>query len=104
MKLLGASSAVQLDVTSLALFSIVRSHLIGIISALFPVSCLGFLACLALTATITQRGLLGMCWKSSGRGSADGSDRGVGERVLILLLPGTNTTNKPVKKKDVDTR
>lgn len=75
----------------LALFSIIQSYLIGIISALFPVSCLDIWPA-ALTTTITQSVLSRMYWKSLERMTAGG--RGMADSMtevrkrMILLLPG----------------
>lgn len=85
----------------LALFSIIQSHLIGIISALFPVSCLDIWPA-ALTTTITQRLLLRMYWKSLGRMGTGGG--GVADSMtevrkrMILLLPGKIQQTNPWKK------
>lgn len=87
--------------SSLALFSIIQSHLIGIISALFPVSCLDIWPA-ALTTTITQRVLLRMYWKSLGRMRAGGG--GMADSMtevrkrMILLLPGKVQQTNPWKK------
>ena len=91
----------------LPLFSIIQSHLIGIISALFPVSCLDIWPA-ALTTTITQRVLLRMYWKSLGRMRAGGgrvADSMTEVRKwMILLLPGKIQQTNPWKIDVVYTR
>lgn len=87
----------------LPLFSIIQSHLIGIISALFPVSCLDIWPA-ALTTTITQRVLLRMYWKSLRRMRAGGGRGWVADSMtevrkrMILLLPGKIQQTEPWKK------
>lgn len=86
----------------LPLFSIIQSHLIGIISALFPVSCLDIWPA-ALTTTITQSVVENVLEKfeedeSRREGGWVADSMTEVRKRMILLLPGKIQQTKLWKK------